>query len=79
MSLNSAWARASSAGWYWPLAGVDRMSSIDEYYGLGVGALPTPMPVGVPELIGLTMRTPKHYVVTGRTGYEMSIGRRGRK
>ena len=88
MAIDTVQKRASSVGWYWPTANVDRMASIEEYSGLEAGVASTPMPVGVPELIGPTMRTPTHHLAIGRTvlglsigghGKRWSLGRRGRK
>jgi len=58
MAIDTVQKRASSIGQYWPAGAVDRIMALEEYGGIGVGVAVTPEPVGVPELIRLTMRTP---------------------
>ncbi len=68
--------RASAAGLYWPGSTVDRIASIEEYSGIGAGKAAVPSPLGVPELIGPTMRTPGHVLTIGREDSGLSLGSR---
>lgn len=58
MAIDTVQKRASSIGQYWPAGTLDRITALEEYGGIAVGVAVTPEPVGVPELIRLTMRTP---------------------
>lgn len=77
MAIDTIHKRTSSAGWYWPTDDVDRMSSIDEYNGIGAGAA-AEIP-GTPELRTLTIhRTDTHYTI-GRSLAGYSTRRSGTK
>ncbi len=87
MAIDTVRKRASSVGMYWPGADLDRVASLEEYDGIEAGTPITPSPVGIPELIGPTMRTPTHLLAIGRRGKNLtaehaakqhSIRRRGR-
>lgn len=76
MAIDTIQKRSSSIGCYWPSAGVDRVASLWEYSSDWVGPITPPSPVGVPELLGLTMVTPSESYSTRRSTDGYSIHRR---
>jgi hypothetical protein len=74
MAIDTVRKRASSVGMYWPGADLDRVASLEEYDGIEAGTPVTPSPVGVPELIGPTMRTPAHLLAIGHSGKTLAAG-----